>query len=470
MNRPTPVIATLLLACLFLLAGCAYHTTHHDVTNLVPPTYGDEVNQQSAQFVDEPELAWWRQFDMPELDTLLNELSEGNYDLEIARQRLVRAQALLGQQRARNWPSLDASVTGSRTSVERSDDAPNQGGVSEEGTLAFSAAYEVDLWRQRSAANRTTELEVVAEQAQFRSVALSLQAQLAQQYFDLLSLQDRVTTTEQNLAATEELLNLVQLRFDAGRASGIELDQQRTILLDQRSQLLILQRDLALSERALAVLLGRDKLLSVSISGHLDDASLPVVGIVQPASLLESRPDIMIAEAELRISDALVFQNKAKRWPSLRLSGEATLADLFSGNPLWTTSLVGQLAAPLFNAGRIKNEIRVAEADASIALQSYRKTVIQAIQEALDTLTELNHQREIYAVRSEEVETNRRLYDLARIRFDAGNVDFINLLDAQRSWFAATERVVDAKRDHLVAIINTFRAMGVPPAHLSTPF
>ena len=146
------------------------------------------------------------------------------------------------------------------------------------------------------------------------------------------------------------------------------------------------------------------------------------------------------------------------------LSGEATLAGLLTGGTTWATSLIGQLAGPIFDGGRTSNEIRAAEADASIALSAYRLTVLRALQEALDALTELDHQRELYAVQVDAVETTERLRELARRRFDAGNIDFINLLDAQRASFAASERLIGAKRDYLVAVVNTFRAMGVPPA------
>lgn len=464
MNWFISICTRLLCLLLLLAAGCAYQPIRHDAANLVPTNYGGLVNERSAQFVAKPEQDWWSGFDMPELDAMLSELEKANYDLEIARQRVIRSRALLGQQRSRNWPTLDASATGTRTTTEIGLER-----VTDEGSLAFNAAYEVDIWGARAAANRAAELNVIAEHALFRSAALTLQAQLALQYFEILSLQDRIDATKKNLKATEELLNLVTLRFNAGRASGIELNQQRNILLTQRARVLVLERDRDLAEHALAVLLGRDQLLTVANTAKLDDATIPIVDVVQPAALLEARPDIVVAEAELKISDAIVYQNRAKRWPTLQLTAEAALNDITGASPYWTTSLIGQLAAPLFNAGRITSEIKAAQADASIALKNYQRTVIRAMQEALDALSDLNHQRKIYAVRRDEVGTTKRLYDLARLRFDGGDIDFINLLDAQRTWFLATERVIAAKGDYLAATVNTFKAMGVPPILLTSP-
>jgi len=452
------------LLCLvpLLITGCTYQPVRRDAGDLLPANYGGLAGEGSARLIAKPDQKWWCAFDLPELDDLLTEMARANYDLDIARQRVMRSRALLGQQRSGHWPTLDASLSGTRTTTELGDDP-----VTEEGRLAFNAAYEVDLWGARTAADQAAKRDVLAEQARLRSAALTLQAQLATKYFDLLSLQGRIAATRKNLAATEELLNLVALRFQAGRASGIELDQQRNILLAQRARLLALQHDRNMTEHALAVLLGRDRLLTVATTAKLTDATVPAVNIVQPAALLEARPDIAVAEANLLKSDATVYQQRAKRWPTLQLTAEAALNDITQANPPWTTSMIGRITAPLFNAGRIRREIEAAQADAAIALKTYRLTVIRALQEVLDTLSDLNHRRDIYAVRKDEVATSRRLYDLARQRFDAGNSDFINLLDAQRTWFSATERVIAAKRDYLAATVNTFKAMGVPPVLLA---
>ena len=458
-------VALASLAVVFLISGCIHRLAEYTpatvaTAGMLPDDFGPGTEGRSPGMIQEPEIDWWRGFGMPELEALLVELEAQNHDLQIAEQQVLRARALLGLQRSTNWPSLDGALTaltGTRTEVEEED-------ATRDASLGFLAGYEVDLMGRRSAANRAAEFDLVAQHAHYRGVVLSLQAQLASQFFDLLSLQDRVEATQQNVAATEELLALVTLLVDAGRASGVELNQQRNILLDQQSQLFTIERDLALSERALAVLLGRDEELAVRTTGRLDDASIPLVDVVQPAALLQTRPDIVVAENDLRIADALLYQSRTKRWPSLVLSGEATLAGLFTGGTTWATSLIGQLAGPLFDGGRTSSELRAAEADASIALSVYRLTVLRALQEALNALTELDHQRELYAVQVDAVETTERLRELARQRFDAGNIDFINLLDAQRAAFAANERLINAKRDYLVAVVNTFRAMGVPPA------
>ena len=458
-------VALASLAGVFLISGCIHRLAEYtpatpaavSAAGMLPDDFGPSTEGRSPGLIQEPELEWWQGFGMPELEALFAELEAKNYDLQIAEQQVVRARALLGLQRSTNWPRLDGALTGTRTEVE------GEGATGDAG-LGFLAGYEVDLRGRRSAANRAAEFDLVAQHAHYRGVGLALQAQLASQFFDLLSLQDRVEATQQNVAATEELLALVTLLVDAGRASGVELEQQRNILLDQQSRLFTLERDLALSERALAVLLGRDEELAVLTTARLDDALIPVIDVVQPAALLQTRPDIVVAENDLRIADALLYHSKTKRWPSLVLSGEATLAGLFTGGTTWATSLIGQLAGPIFDGGRTSNEIRAAEADASIALSAYRLTVLRALQETLDALTELGHQRELYAVQVDAVATTERLRELARQRFDAGNIDFINLLDAQRASFAANERLINAKRDYLVAVVNMFRAMGVPPA------
>ena len=240
-------VAPASLAVVFLISGCIHGLAEYtpatvSTAGMLPDDFGPATEGRSPGMIQEPELDWWRGFEMPELEALFAELEAQSYDLQIAEQQVLRARALLGLQRSTNWPSLGGALTaltGTRTEVEEEDATRDASHAS----LGFLAGYEVDLRGRRSAANRAAEFDLVAQHAHYRGVGLALQAQLATQFFDLLSLQDRVEATQQNVAATEELLALVTLLVDAGRASGVELNQQRNILLDQQSQLFTLERD-----------------------------------------------------------------------------------------------------------------------------------------------------------------------------------------------------------------------------------
>ncbi len=139
------------------------------------------------------------------------------------------------------------------------------------------------------------------------------------------------------------------------------------------------------------------------------------------------------------------------------------LDDVLNGGESWLLSVVGSLTAPLFDAGRIRNQIAAAEEGVSIAELNYRQTVLIAMQDALETLSELSYQQRLLNVGEQGVANNWQLYDLAKLRYDPGVTDSINLLTAQRSWFRARDSLIQAKNNQLLATVNVFRAMGVAP-------
>lgn len=407
--------------------------------------------------LQQPQSAWWQGYGSAELSQLMGRLAHQNFDLATATARVAQARALLGQQQAEHWPSLDVQV-GARNSRDlKTDKSQNSSG------LDFNASYEVDLWGSRRAADQGARLSVMARQQEYQSLLLQLQATLAKSYFEWLALGERRALAQKNFQASKDLLALIQLRFEAGSASGIELNQQRNTWLATRAQLFELERALLNRERALAVLVGQQSLTLPVLLGHFSDLQLPSVNPVQPAALLEYRPDIQLAEFQWRLSETALYQEKKKRWPQLTLSAGLGLDDVLSGGESWLASVAGSVIAPLFDAGRIRHQIAAAEVALSITELSYRQTVLTAMQDALETLSELSHQQRLLTVRQQELASNQQLYQLARLRYDSGDTDFINLLAAQRSWFSAQDSLIQTKNNQLLASVNVFRAMGVAP-------
>jgi len=434
------------------LSACAYQP-FLTTPSIQTPELVDVAN---LPFSAQPQSQWWMLYGSDDLNRLMNELTRNSFDLASARERITKARALLGQQRAANLPSLDLQLS------DRANSDLESGRTTRSNNLGFNAAYEVDVWGSRDAAEYGAEFSVIAQQQEYQSLRLQLQASLAQGYFEYLALHDRLKIAEQNLNASKELLDVIQWRFEAGSASGVELNQQRNTWLSTQAQLLSLQRALTTSEHALAVLLGRESLRVSELTGNFDSLILPTVSLVQPAQLLETRPDIQLADALLRVNEAALYQEEAKRWPTLNLSAGLGLQDILSGQE-WTSSLLGSLAMPLFDAGRISNQIDAAKSDLSIAQINYRQVVLQSMQETLETLSELAYQRQLLLVRQQELTSNQQLYELAKLRYDSGDTDFINLLTAQRSLFSAHDTLYQAKTAELQATVNVFKAMGIAP-------
>lgn len=447
-----------------LLAACSYNPTNYESTTQVNPALNQEIVDKAEEYnitlVSEPQKNWWQSFQLEELNALLNELNDANLNLDIARLRIQQSRALLDQQTSTSTPWLE--LAGNHTSARNHDNKT----TTDTQSLNFIASYEVDLWGSRDAANLSAALAVEIQQQSYNQLALQLQTLFAQQYFNHLALKQRYNIGQENLKASQDLLELIKLRHDLGNASGIELDQQRNVLLNQRTQLIEIERDLALSQRSLTNLLGRQHTFNISTGNELRNAQVPEINALQPATLLQSRPDIQIAEKQLRLSDANLFITKNKRWPSLNLSADLGYTNLLNDNSYWASSLIGSVAAPLFNAGNIKAQISAAKTESQIAQLDYRNTVLNALEETANSLSTVKHQKALFEVSNEELANNKRLYDMARVRYDAGNVDFIYLLDAQRSWFGAQEKQIAAKLNYLTAAINTFKAMGNSPITL----
>lgn len=191
--------------------------------------------------------------------------------------------------------------------------------------------------------------------------------------------------------------------------------------------------------------------------------AVPRVKSLQKAQVLTQRPDIQLAENQLQQADASLFINKQKRWPSLGLSADLSLADLASLSSGWGTSLAGSLSMPLFDAGNIDAQIEAAKSDIEIAQLNYQSVLLAAFADTLDTLADLEYQQQNHQYSAQQLDNNQSLYELAQIRYDAGETDFINLLNAQRSWASARLDFASAKLALLQASVNLFNAVGAAP-------
>ncbi|WP_016957332.1 efflux transporter outer membrane subunit [Catenovulum agarivorans] len=444
------------LASVILLAtGCAYQPNNYDVTMVLPQQLSAE---QTAPLVSDAELTWWLQFNSAQLNQLMAELNSTNLTIEAAQLRLNKSKSLLAQQQADFWPSVSGRAS------HRSSHSFEDSSTSSSSGFGVSAGYEVDLWGARDAANASAELSVLASQQQLASVQLQLQTQLAGQYFYHLSLLRRFDVSKQNLQAGESLLKLIKAQFEAGSVSGIEVNQQTNSLLSAQNQLMSVERDITVSHRAIAVLLGQSDMQINLANENIDTLTVPQVALVQSAQLLMQRPDIRIAQTQLQLQDANLYQTEQRKWPSLSISADLSASDLLALGNAWSGALSAGLSMPIFNAGKIDQQIEAAKTDVQIALVDYRDTVVQAVKETLDSLTELEYQKNLYQLRLQELDNNQQLYNLAQIRFDSGDTDFINLLNAQRSWFNAKLTFASAKRDMLQANIDVFRALAGMPA------
>jgi NodT family efflux transporter outer membrane factor (OMF) lipoprotein len=456
------LLKTIRLSCgyvslVFFTASCTFQPSTYNKDVELPANFDIGINK--VGIIKQPKKMWWGQFNNQELNLLILEMNSNNKDVATANYRIQQSRALLGVQRANNWPNVDGSVDIARQSNSRPQ-TPNY----EEAN--FIATYEVDFSGYRDASNKSSEYQLQYQYESMRGTQLSLQALLAQQYFDALALKERVKLTKQNLIATQSLYQLIKTRFELGTSNQIELDQQLNILIEQKKLYKSFMRDFDIARRGISVLIGRENFDSIELTSTIGNIALPGIEVTQPASLIEFRPDIRMAELNLMISDAELYAAKAKRWPSVTLSVESTFSDLFSSGDS-NTSLLGSLTAPIFQAGRISNQITAAEAGMNIELVNYRMAVVNALQETFDSLTSYHFQKSIYDLQYSAVINNESLHNQAKLLYEAGATDFLNLLSAQKSLFQARDSLVQHRAILLNSSVNIFKAMGASPATIN---
>lgn len=442
-----------------LLTSCAFKPTEFNTTVPLPIKY--KVVGSDIEYVSQPITQWWHQFNTQELSQLLNEMIVNNKDLAVARHRISHAKALLGEQVAQQFPAINGKLNTGR----RSDGLSRSPNFSD---LNFTANYEVDLFDRRHTNNLSKTYQVALRHQSLRSIQLSLQAQLSTQYFDALALKKRLEITAKNLQTTEKLYDLINTKYALGGSNKIVRDQQRNVVIEQRKSHQQLTRDLTLAKRAISVLVGHEDGYNIALTESISNITLPAIAMVQPAQLVEFRPDIKMADLNLRISDTQLYLAKSKRWPTLTLSLDSSVMNIFGATEN-NTSLIGSLTTPIFDGGKITNQIDAAEITTSIELINYRKTVVNALQETLDTLTSYQYQQEIYQLQQQLLDNNENLYQQATIQYQAGATDFINLLNAQRSLFNAQEALILDKATLLTHIVNLYKAMGSPPENQLEP-
>lgn len=441
-------IKLLLVALPLLLAGCALTPEYQRPTMMIPSDWDNAVPGHAAA-VDE---TWWQRFGSAELAELMAEAMVANQDLAVALARIEQARATARGASAGRLPDVSAGLSAGRS---RSD-----GRTRESGQAELSIAYELDLWRANAAAAQAAQARLLASAYDLEAAQLVLQAELATTYFRALALKSRLAIARDNLAIARQLLELVQIRADLGAATELELAQQRTAVLSLEAELPSLQLQLEQAQHALAVLLGRPPQGFAIRGSGLAELRLPTVAPLQPASLLERRPDIRRAEAQLAAAHADIGVARAALHPSLRLSASGGVADLLTGGSASFASLIGALSQSIFDGSWRRSQVTLSEARRDELAAQYVRTVLTGFREVEDALAAVQASEARAAALSQAAAQAQLAYRLALVRYEAGTQDLLNLLDSQRSRLQAEDGLVQAELSRFLGTVDLFKALG----------
>ncbi len=469
MNRPYHKKAgngwILCLAWLFL-AGCAAVGPDY-----VPPE--KEVSSQwhtplkgglAGESIDQETLSrWWQTLNDPALSRLMEEAVAGNLDLKEARARVLEARARRGIEDAGLFPYMDASGK-----ILRSQGSEETGAGTERTLYAagFDAGWEVDIFGgvRRSIEAATAELE--ASEASLRDVLVTLTAEVALNYLEMRTYQARLAVAEDNLKAQEETYQLTRWRFQAGLSDALSMEQARYNLENTRSQIPTLRSGLEASQNRLAVLLGKEPgelRTELATSAPIPVTPLRVaVGI--PADCLRRRPDIRQAERELAGQTARIGVATADLYPKFSLLGSIGLEALSFGKLAssdgMTYSIGPTFSWRLFDAGAIRQNINVQTALQDQALARYESAVLSALEEVENALKAYAEEQNRRAALKEASDAAQQAVKLAENKFEAGVIDFNDVLDAQRSRLSFEDQLAQSEGAVTTHLITLYKALG----------
>lgn len=443
------------LAAAAALAGCVPLPSRDDASISVPDTW----DRPLVAGVDVwPAAEWWRRFGSPELDGLIRVARDNNLDISSAAARLIQAERQAQIAGVALVPTFDASIGTSRTGLATDDRSE-----SSSFSAALSASYELDFWGANRANVLSARVALQSSRYDQETVALTVTTGVANTYLQVLSLRERLATARQNLEIAERVLAVVNARVRGGAASRLDLAQQLGTVAAQRATIPALEQQERDALTALAILLGRLP-QDFTVSGtSLDGLAIPEVMPGLPSELLFRRPDLRRAESQLDAADANVAAARAALFPSVRLTAgsgvqSGVFSTLFDDNPGFSIGI--SLARSIFDAGRLSAQRDLADARRLEIIQGYRTAVITAfgdVEKALGSVESIARQQEQQAIQLEQAQI---ALEVAEIRYRAGAVDLLTLLDAQRSLYSAQDQSRQLKLSRLQAVVTLFRVLG----------
>ena len=434
-----------------------------DVEGMLPDRFTDVVAIPDTGI----SATWWRAFDDPKLTGLVEQGLQYNSDLIVAAERLREARATMRSVRSAQLPEVSAFVGGTRqrTWMAILPDAP----LVENGQYGVQVSYEADLWGRLASQTEAERQRYLAQGYTLASLRLTIAAELVRGYLQAQSLSEARTVLEENVQVLEDQLRLSQRRYEVGAISELDLQRFRSELEDSRAQLAETTQQLRAVQRALLLLTGQlptdERVARINIEREeRPPAVLPGVPTGLPSSLLNRRPDLRAAEANLAAAGADLSAARRAWLPTIAITGSAgevspSLSELFKdGMNVW--SVAATVTQAIFDGGRRNAAIEISDARREQLAESYRATVRQAFGEVLDALDARTAADAVYRARTEQSDALRTALRLAQRRYDEGYSDYLGVLDARRSLLQSRLAVAEARRNGGAAYVDLVLAIG----------
>jgi len=458
------------LALALTLAGCGTLGPNYARPAQSLPTAAIKP-QSSHTATDVDWLAWWKSFQDPALNTLLDEAAANSQDLALAAARIEESRASLALTHSSRFPTVDASLGASRSQVSEHAGKLQPGANPRYNDFqpGISTAFEIDFWGKFQRADEAARARLLSVQANRGTVLASLYANVAQSYFALRSYDAQVALAEQTLTTRRENLRLQNKRFEGGVVGELDVQQAAAEAAGIEATLLQAQQNRRATEATLAVLLGRGPAAIVQPNvarGTAIDAlySRATVPAELPSDILNRRPDLVAAEQLLVAANADIGQAKAAYFPTIKLTASIgyesrQLSDLFNPSSLFW-NLASGITQPLFRAGSIDAVVAGADARKAQAAAQYAQAVQGAFKDVHDALNAISSSEALVVTADKRIAALREVLRLANLRYSNGYSSYLEVLNAQRDLSQAESGVIDAKRAQLAGVVALYKAVG----------
>ena len=474
-SRMHPYIYAAVLLATAMLTGCAVGPNYKRPSVDVPALYrgatpeaagGPGNNTQAvktgpatASLADEK---WWELFEDQELQALIRAALKNNYDVRIAADRVLAARAQLGITRADQYPSLGV---GGNIADQRS---PKIGPIPSYevglGQVTASAAFNLDFWGRYRRASEAARASLLANEWAQKQVMAALVANVATAYFQLRQLDLQLDISKRTLASRSQSLQLTQTLEQHGINSLLDVRQSEQLVYTAAAEVPDLERQITQQENGLSILLGKNpgeipRGLKLTEQPHAPEVPSGI-----PSSLLERRPDIREAEQNLIAANAQIGVARSAYFPQISLTGTAgfetpALSSLFTG-PAGVWNFGASLTQPIFEGGRIKSNVRLAEAQHHQLLLTYQQTIQDAFRDVSNALVAYRKDREFRMRQQQLFSSAQDAANLSEVRFKAGTTDYLEVLTNETNSFTAELGLAQAQGNELIALVELYQALG----------
>ena len=442
-------------ALLALLTGCAATAPMELPAFDFPAQFRGESQDPSVSLAD---TDWRNIYTDAALQSLIAEALKAGPDALLATARLRESQAIAMAVGSASMPQLAGVISTSTAAL-----LPGKN-LSSTYVGGLNVSWELDLWGRYANASNAARSDMMARDASRHAIEASLVANTASLYYQIAALRDSLRVTESAVANQRDVLQLVQRLSAAGVSSSAEVRQQESVVATTAVRVPALQRQISEAETALSLLVGR-------IPGTVPfdvPASLslpPILPVGLPSTLLERRPDLRQAVAQLQAANARVGEAKAQFFPSISLTGlfggvSTVLTDLLSGQGATVASLGPNVLLPLYTGGALQGNEDANLARLDQAVISYRKSVLGALGEVADALKAYSTSAQAMELQGQRVTASLEVERLAEMRFGAGTTSFVEVLDAQRQLLSAQTDSVQSLLDRRLALVRLYLALG----------